>query len=490
MAGYATRYYEYPTNTTTSLVSPGVAFSLPNDWSLNASVAIGRDRTTFVAHGLDNVTGETVWYSSFNYGNRSRMYEVDAEGPLFTLPGGDARLAVGGGYRYNDFLYLYNGGSTADGDEGSRFAYAELDLPLVSPGQHVAGVHRLSLTGAVRTEGYDSYGRVTTPKIGVVYSPSADWTLKASWGKSFKAPTLYQGYIGQFGYLYPVATFGGIGYAPDATTLYLNGGNRNLTPERARTWSASIAVHPEALPELEAELTAFHIDYTDRIIQAITSTSDMLTNPIYEEFITRQPTAEEQAKLIASLDQFANYTTSPYDPADMVAIVDNRFINVARQRINGLDLSGSYRFDLATSRLAVRGSVSWLDSERTLTSTSTFFPSSGILFYPSKVSGRIGAVWTRDQFSASLFGNYKSGVTNLADGIKGASFTTFDLTMRYDTGETDSLLSNTAFEFSAQNLLDREPPFYVVTAFENAPYDSTNYSVVGRFLSFSISKRW
>ena len=174
----------------------------------------------------------------------------------------------------------------------------------------------------------------------------------------------------------------------------------------------------------------------------------------------------------------------------MVAIVDNRFINVARQRIKGLDLSGSYRFDLAASRLAVRGSVSWLDSERTLTSTSTFFPSSGILFYPAKISGRAGAVWTRDLFSASLFGNYKSGVTNPSDGVKGASFTTFDLTLRYDTGESDSLLSNTAFEFSAQNLLDREPPFYLVTAFENAPYDSTNYSVIGRFLSFSISKRW
>jgi len=47
-----------------------------------------------------------------------------------------------------------------------------------------------------------------------------------------------------------------------------------------------------------------------------------------------------------------------------------------------------------------------------------------------------------------------------------------------------------AFEASAQNLFNREPPLHVVTSFENAPYDSTNYSAVGRFLSFSISKRW
>lgn len=488
--GYSTVHYRYPTGTTTFLVSPSVAFSLPYDWAINVSAAAGRDKTEFNAVGVTNATGEISLNRSFSYGNRSRMYEVDAEGPLFSLPGGDARLAVGAGYRHNDFLYLYIGSPAADGKEGSRFAYTELNLPLVGPDQNVAGIHRLELTGAVRTEDHDSYGRVTTPKIGFIYSPSADWTLKASWGKSFKAPTLYQGYIGQFGYLYPVTSLGGTGYAPDATALYLNGGNRALTPERAKTWSTSIAFHPEALPRLETELTAFHIDYTDRIIQPITSTSDVLTNPIYDEFVTRDPTADKQAGVIAGLDQFSNYTSTPYDPADMVAIVDNRFVNAARQRIKGIDLSGSYRFELATSRLTVRGSVSWLDSERTLASTSTFFDSAGILFYPAKVSGRVGAVWARDRLTASIFGNYKSGVTNLATGTKGASFTTFDLTLRYDTGARDSVLSNMAFEVSAQNLLNREPPLYVVTALSNAPYDSTNYSAIGRFLSFSISKRW
>jgi outer membrane receptor protein involved in Fe transport len=173
-----------------------------------------------------------------------------------------------------------------------------------------------------------------------------------------------------------------------------------------------------------------------------------------------------------------------------VAIIDNRFVNASRQRIQGVDLSGSYRFDLANSRLALRGSISWLDSERALTETSAFSPSSGILFYPAKLSGRAGAVWSRDGLTASLFGNYKSGVTNPGDGTKGASFTTFDLTVHYDTGVRDGIFSNMAFEASAQNLFNRDPPLYVVTDFENAPYDSTNYSAIGRFLSLSISKRW
>lgn len=487
--GRSTSYNTYPTETTTSLVSPSVTFLLPRDWTINVSAAAGKDKTEFHAVGVTRATGEIALNRAFSYGNRSRMYEVDGEGPLFSLPGGDARLAVGAGYRHNDFRYLYIGSPVADGNEGSRFAYAELNLPLVGPDQGVAGIHRLELTGAIRTEDYDSYGRVTTPKIGVIYSPGADWTLKGSWGKSFKEPTLFQGYIEQFSYLYPAAVFGSAGYAPDATVLYVNGGNLALTPERAKTWSSSIAFHPEALPRLETELTIFHIDYTDRIVQPITSITNVLSNPIYADFVVHAPTAGEKAGVLASTE-FTNYTGSAYDPDKLVAIVDNRFVNASRQRVKGVDLSGAYRFDLARSRLTVRGSVSWLDSERALTPTSVFSDASGILFYPAKVSSRVGAVWTRGGFTTSLFGNYKSGVTNLVDGTKGASFTTFDLTLRYDTGATAGIFSNMAFEGSAQNLFNREPPFHVVTSFENAPYDSTNYSAIGRFLSFSISKRW
>src|SRR3546814_13510572 len=78
--------------------------------------------------------------SSYSYGNKSRTYEHDAEGPLVSLPGGDARLAVRAGYSYNDFLYLYLGSPTADGNAGSRYAYANLHLLLVNPDQRLRPV--------------------------------------------------------------------------------------------------------------------------------------------------------------------------------------------------------------------------------------------------------------------------------------------------------------------------------------------------------------
>ncbi|MGJ4802903.1 TonB-dependent receptor domain-containing protein [Luteimonas sp. SDU82] len=486
--GYTTFHFRLPTETTTSLLSPGIVFALPGDWLLDASASLGKDDTTRNTNQIVNATGATSRFG-YRYGNESRMYEIGAEGPVWTAPGGDARAAIGAGYRHNDFLYLFNDRVTADGDEGSRFAYVELDIPLVGPAQTARWAHRLSMTAALRTEDYDSYGRVTTPKVGLIYSPTADWTMKASWGKSFKAPTLYQGYIGQFSYLYPAATFGGAGFGPGATALYVNGGNRGLSPERARTWIASIAMHPASLPGLEAELTAFHIDYTDRIIQPITSTGELLSSSTYADFIRYFPSAAEQAAVIGST-QFANYTGADYDPESLVAIIENRFVNATVQRVEGVDLSGAYRFDAGAGRLSLRGSLSWLDIEQALTPTSAAFDGSGVLFYPAKVNGRVGTVWSQGGFTASLFGNYKSGVINPADRTKGGSFTTFDTTMRFDTSPVEGPLAGLSFELAAQNLLDRAPPLYAVTSATNAPYDSTNYTSIGRFVSLSVTKRW
>jgi outer membrane receptor protein involved in Fe transport len=99
-------------------------------------------------------------------------------------------------------------------------------------------------------------------------------------------------------------------------------------------------------------------------------------------------------------------------------------------------------------------------------------------------------VWQRGGFTTSLFGNYKSGVTNTSDGSKGASATTFDAMLRYDTVTHDDAWSNLALELSVQNLLDRAPPLYVPITLTYAPYDATNYSAVGRFVSLSASKHW
>ncbi|UJJ50971.1 MULTISPECIES: TonB-dependent receptor [Rhodanobacter] len=496
---WSRRNHHIANKTTTSLISPGIEFSLPQDWTLSIGGTWGKDEAELNHTQRVIATGVSTLVESICACNESRSYEVGAEGPLFALPGGDARLAVGTGYRKNDFLME---GSIPGADpyglkrngESAKFAYAEINLPLIGPEQGVTGVHRLLLTGAMRGEDYDSFGNTTTPKLGLIYGPSADFTLKASWGKSFKAPTLLQRYYKVNAYLYSPRILGGSGYPADATTLLLYGGNPDLKPERARTWTTSLAFHPERLPGLQAELTWFDIDYTDRVVQPITNSSQTFSNPDYAAFIDFSPTAGEQAKAIAAASSFANYAGVDYDPDKVVAIVKMQFTNVARQRIKGFDLTGSYGFDAGAGRLTLRGSATWLNSTQQVIPTQDPADLSGTLFNPPKVSSRIGAVWNRGGFTASTFVNYKGGVTNRTDGVKSTSFTTLDATLRYNTGERGDAWSNLDLALSLDNLLDREPPLYTPASAAAAanvpPYDQTNYSAIGRYLNLSISKRW
>jgi len=485
---YPSAYYPYNVETRTTLLAPSLEVSLPGDWTLTLGGAVGKEKNSTAQPTVNRTDGAVTGDGLEVFRNKSLTYEIDAEGPLFTLPGGEARLATGAGYRYNDFLDLYGNKINAGGDESSRFAYAELNLPLVGPEQGIGGIERLELSGAIRTED-GGYGRVTTPKLGVIYSPSADFSLKTTWGKSFKAPTLSQRYTSQLAIYYPASTFG-TGYPSDAAALWLWGGNTSLHPERARTWSASLAFHPEALPSLETELTWFDIDYTARVLQPIIGNVVVLGNPIYAKFVDYGPTEATQAKALANISNFYNYVGAPYDASKVVAIIDGGYANAAQQRIKGVDLSGAYWFGLGMGRLTIRGSAGWLDSTQALTAAQSPYDLAGTLFNPAKINSRIGAVWQQGGFTASLFGNYKDGVTDTADGRKGGSFTTFDATLRYDTGVRDDAWSNLALELSVQNLLDRAPPLYTPISLIYAPYDSTNYSAVGRFLSLSLSKHW
>jgi iron complex outermembrane recepter protein len=486
---HASNYEHNAPKTVTSLVSPSLDLFLPGDWTVSIGSTWGRESTDVRYTVVTPATGMSR-LSRTAYRNRSRAYEVGAEGPLFSLAGGEARLAVGAGYRSNAFRSgnLVSGYTQVDGDVGSRFAYAEFNLPLVGPEQGVAGVQRLALTGAIRGEHYDSFGGVTTPKLGLIYGPNADVTMKASWGRSFKVPTLSQQYLTRDAYLFPAAALGGTGYARGATVLYLTGGNPGLHPERARTWSASLAFHPEILAGLEAELTWFEVDYTDRVVQPLVP-AQALSNPAFAQFIVNAPSAAALAETLQTF-RFTNATGVAYDPRKVVAIAPNLFMNTSRQRASGLDASGSYRFDLAAGRLTVRGSASWLRSTQQISAAQPAYDLAGRLFYPAKLNSRIGAVWQKGGFTTSLFGNYKSGVTNTANGRKGGSFTTFDATLRYDTGARKDAWSDLALELSVQNALDRAPPLYAVTSRTYAPFDSTNYSAIGRYLGLSVSKHW
>jgi outer membrane receptor protein involved in Fe transport len=481
-------YFGEARQTSLAQVAPSIEFSLPMDWTLTLGGAYGRDESVVRSH---SVTGGVPGAPRTTcYCNKSYSYEAGGEGPLFSLAGGEARLAVGVGSRTNQSRAS---SSMPGGKERSTYGYAELNMPLVDPLSETKGVRRLELSAAVRSEDYDSFGRVTTPKLGLIYSPGADVTFKASWGKSFKAPTLLQRYQGRSTYLWTAQQLGGTAYPAAATVLMSFGGNPDLKPERARTWTASVQFHPEALSGLDVELTYFDIDYTERVVQPILSFVQALSTPDYSEFIQYAPTLEQQEVLLNTYNQvFRDNTNMGYDPSKVVALVSDQYTNAARHRIKGVDLSGSYGFDVAGGRLVLRGASTWLDSSQQTSAGQPAFDLSGTIFNPAKIKARLGAVWARGAFAVTGFANYTSGVTSRLMGTaeKTASATTLDATISYGTGGRKDALSGIEIVFSAQNLLNRAPPLYTSPVTSYAPYDSTSYSAVGRYLSLSVSKHW
>src|SRR5690606_5600163 len=373
------------------------------------------------------------------------------------------------------------------GGEGSRFAYAELGMPLLGPGADGNGERRLTLTAAVRGEDYDSFGSVVTPKLGLVYSPSGNYTLKASWGRSFKAPTLLQRYQAKGAVLDSAAFYGG---DPGATVLATFGGNRELEPERANTRTISLAVHPRALAAFEAELTLFDVDYTDRVVQPIANYAEALANPAYARYVDLSPTVEEQANLIDTTDAFYNYTGVPYDPGNVVALLYAHYVNVARQHVRGFDLSGSFGFDIGAGRLTLRGAGSWLDSTQQNSPEESAFDLAGTLFSPARVNSRVGLIWLQGGLTASAFANYTSGVTDMLGDTRTSSFTTVDATVRYSVDSRPGSRAGWDVALTARNLFNRAPPLHPTSDPTWVPYDSTNYSAIGRFVGVSVSKRF
>ena len=323
---YPTSYFKSTPDTTNFIVAPSIHFSLPLDWSPTLGGTYGQDEVKHLDTMVDTVVGESTVVSKGCYCNEGLSYDIAGEGPVFTLPAGTARLALGAGYRKNvlsDEFYLAADGFRNHFEQGVRFAYGEVRVPIVSAAMDIAGANRLDFNAALRTEEYDSFGRVTTPTIGFSYAPTQDFTLKTSWGKSFKAPTLMQQYSSSAVYVWPASAVGGLGYPADATALMRSGGNRELTAERARSWTAALNFHPRALPRLNAELAYFSIDYSDRVVRGVPSYWFALSDPLYTDFVNRSPTLEQVLATYSS-GSINNFSGADFDSATVVAIIDSR----------------------------------------------------------------------------------------------------------------------------------------------------------------------
>jgi outer membrane receptor protein involved in Fe transport len=429
-----------------------------------------------------------------------------ADGPLFALPAGDVRLAVGGEYREDRYRDRESISYTAalaprnlaltplPGARVVKGAYAELLVPVFGEGASVPFFRRLDLSAAIRSEQYSDFGTTTNPKFSLAWEPVGGFSLRGSFGKSFRAPgftELRQDPDTIAYFAFPVVD-------PQSTTgmsniLVIRQNDPNLGPERATTWTLGADLKPAALPGFRAGATWFKVNYRDRIGSIATGLAGVLINrDIYAPVLTFNPPAARVAELFASpyyLDLAGIPSTAP-----IVAIADASVRNLSVVKQSGLDLDLQYDFNLGGGNAQVGAVATYIFGiQQQLTETSAPVNVVDTVGNPIDLRVRGRATWSKDGFGAAFYVNYADGYTNrtVTPSQRVSSLTTFDLNLSYSFQRETGPLRGLRIALNASNILDTDPPFLSYVAGTMAVgFDGENASPIGRFVALQITKSW
>ncbi len=164
---------------------------------LNADTVAGRLPTDWVNYVFRPVTGTTEYTET--------VASVGFDGPLFTLPAGQVQAFVGAEYRKAEIddtpgydmqtanLWNFSTASPTRGEDSVKEVFGEIEVPLLA---NMPGAQELTLNASARYTDYESYGEDTTYKVGLVYTPFSFMTLRGTYGTSYRAPALFEQFVG------------------------------------------------------------------------------------------------------------------------------------------------------------------------------------------------------------------------------------------------------------------------------------------------------
>jgi outer membrane receptor for ferrienterochelin and colicin len=266
-----------------------------------------------------------------------------------------------------------------------------------------------------------------------------------------------------------------------------------LKPETATTLSTGLAFHPASVPGLRVDVDYFHIDYKNRIDAPITSIVLSL-QPEYSPFVTLNPSSALLQNIVNALPagNFDNLTAGTYNPANVIALGQDIYTNAVKQTYDGVDVTASYHTAFAGGVITASGSASWLEGTQQSSASSAPFEIVGTIYYPTHWRSRDGLQWTRNGWNLAAFVNYVSGEEDNRTAVlaKIASQTTTDLNIGYMFQDAPGLAKDVKLTLTVFNIFDAPPPYAKPYSAYIGPFDSNNYSTIGRVISFAVSKHF
>jgi iron complex outermembrane recepter protein len=521
-------------------VTPELKFKLGGDWDLTTMLNYGHSNTqvhspitntggdaaalagTTIATALDpynpGATQSSVLSPLLNWEqhifNVQQLFQAKAvaQGTVFTLPGGDVKLAgglqferqsinseqadgpignntgVGAGCEYGNCSAAFAINHLLDDS-----AFGELLLPIVGSDNSFPGVRKLDIDLQGRFDRYNlGLGNTTNPKFGGTWKPIDDLTIRGTWGTSFVAPSMgdLAGSVD-----YQAQVWGQSPFGPNSTcgsptcqanynrpTILLAGGG-NVKPMTSTTYTAGFDYNPEWLKSTTLSLT-----YWNTILKGLINLYPFSSGAYYfnnfpgtyainptlaqaEAIIGKEYITESLATL------YSNPATYPY------AILDAERTNLGNIRLDGVDFNLSFKqpTDFGAIYAAVAGTYVLTEQNQNPAGPwlSAFAPYDvSRLLFSAQGGVKVG------QFTGGVTFNYSSGYpveeANNPGQTSVGAFYPVNLKAAYDLGKMGGMQDLT-FTLNWNNIFNEIPPFL-----NSSNLPPNNGGSVGRLINLGV----
>ena len=367
-------------------ITGGLRGTIADAWNWNLEAGYSRDDLKLVQTGFANLNGlvKAINTGSYNFVNpslnsqavrdsvlppitslsNSEEATVDASvsRSLFTLPGGDLQVAVGGQYRKEKLTNRsanpnldVPGLSTAQayGNRDVWAAYFEVDAPILDT---------LEVNASGRYDHYSEGFSHFSPKFGAKFQPIKELAIRGTYSEGFRAPT--------FAEIDPRSSFSGfVGYTPGAafqaahpnnaaySSTYSVGrgfvGNPDIQPETSRSFTLGAVFQPTSK-------ISFTVDYFNVKKNGLVTAGPLAGDAIKAYYsVAGQSFASAAAASAAGCAAVAKvgagYSCNVIDGADPFAlnalprllVVNAPYVNSDYDLTSGLQFGANAQFDLA-----------------------------------------------------------------------------------------------------------------------------------------------
>ncbi|KAF1698944.1 TonB-dependent receptor [Pseudoxanthomonas jiangsuensis] len=476
---------------------------------LSADVVAGNLSQAYRNYIMQETHGSTI------YEEETAAFGVS--GPLFDIPfGGTVAAAFGVEYRgmeiddtpdinsINSNLYGFTSSTPTRGEDSVKEAYAEFEIPLLSG---LPGAQELTFNLSGRYTDYDSYGSDDTWKLGMLWTP-VDWlSLRASRGTSFRAPALFEQFLGaSSGFANqsgdPCNDWGN---ATDTNSnTYLNCSSLGLPPNFNATNSITVYTQGGAETGLSAETSeavtaglVFQPEFGDGFGD-LSFAADYFSIEV-KNGVARLSGAQVLALCYgqsqAEFTAGSGYCSLVQRAANNSLTVTTGYINVARDKVRGWDFTTRYARDIGQGRFVANLAVtSFLEQGGQTLPSVEYKDYSGTIGAP-ELTGQLDLNYTirnwRVRYGLDWVGSVESySYYEKYDGV--------DYRPTYQMAIDDYFLHNLSLKYTGddwsvtggiRNVADKDPPVVSTGAYTtigNAPLYS-GYDYFGRtfFLNFS-----